>query len=152
MADTTVQRKAEAWIVEHELPRLYGQPFAERGMRLQWGGSFKFDAVSVDGKTIACVSTSCCYTATGRRGVGKFNKLRADALYLLHAVDVERCVMVFTDQGMLEHFAKEQRAGRFPPEKLIELRLAMLPDALAAELRVATGLASAEVSPRRDER
>lgn len=148
MADTTLQKRAEEWIVANELPRLYGQPFAKRGVRLAWGGSFEFDAVSVDGRTVVCISTSCCLTASGGLAKGTFQKIRSDALYLLSAQDAGRRVLAFTDEGMIGHFEKERRVGRFPSPNQIELLLVTLPEGLAAELRVAVRTASAEVSPK----
>jgi hypothetical protein len=117
-------------------------------VQLTWGGEFEFDAVSADGAVVVCVSTSCCKTASGRNAIGKYHKLKADALYLLHAVDAQRRGMVFTDAGMLAHFEKERSRGRFPPATVIELVAAKLPDDLACELREATRSASVEVSPR----
>jgi hypothetical protein len=149
MADTTIQGKVERWIVENELPRSFGgMPFSKRRVRLTWGGEFEFDAVSADGAVVASVTTSCCKTVSGRNAIGKYHKLKADALYLLHAVDATRRAMVFTDAGMLAHFEKERSRGRFPPEGAIELISASLPDDLACELRKATRSASLEVSPR----
>jgi hypothetical protein len=149
MADTSVQGKVERWIVEHDLPRSFGgRPFAKRKVHLTWGGEFEFDAVSADGTVVVCVSTSCCKTASGRNAIGKYHKLKADALYLLHTVGAERRAMVFTDAGMLAHFEKERARGRFPPATAIDLIAATLPDNLAGELREATRAASAEVSPR----
>jgi hypothetical protein len=149
MADTSVQGKVERWIVENELPRCFdGRRFSKRKVQLSWGGEFEFDAVSADGAVVACVSTSCCKTASGRNAIGKYHKLKADALYLLHTVDAERRAMVFTDAGMLAHFEKERSRGRFPPANAIELIPAKLPDDLACELREATRSASVEVSPR----
>lgn len=147
MADTRVQHKIERWIVDNELPRLYGERFSKRSVPLTWGGSFEFDAVSADGKIIACVSTSCWQTASGRNAIGKFHKIKADTLYLLHATATERMVLVFTDLGMMMHFEKERSRGRFPPATAIELRLIELPQTLADELRLATKVASVEVSP-----
>jgi len=87
MADTTVQGKVERWIVENELPRWFGaRPFSKRRMQLTWGGEFEFDAVSADGAVVVSVSTGCCKTVSGRNATGKYHKLKADALYLLHAV------------------------------------------------------------------
>lgn len=149
MADTTVQGKVERWIVENELPRSFGgRPFSKRRVPLTWGGEFEFDAVSADGTVVVCVSTSCCKTASGRNAIGKYHKLKADALYLLHTADATRRAMVFTDAGMLAHFEKERSRGRFPPANAIELIVAKLPNDLACELREATRTASAEVSPR----
>lgn len=123
MADSKVQHKVERWIVEHELPKVYGEPFAKRIVSLTWGGSFEFDAVSADAKVVACVSTSCCRTASGKNAIGKFHKIKADTLYLLHANATERLVLVFTDPGMVKHFEAERQRGRFPPATAIELRL-----------------------------
>jgi hypothetical protein len=84
MADTTVQGKIELWIVENELGQFFGgRTFSKRKVPLKWGGAFEFDAVSADGRVVVCVSTSCCRTASGRNAIGKFHKLKADALYLL---------------------------------------------------------------------
>jgi len=147
MADTRVQHRVERWIVDQELPRIYGEPFSKRSIQLTCGGTFQFDAVSADAKIVACVSTSCCQTASGRNAIGKFHKIKADTLYLLHATATERLVLVFTDPGMLAHFEKERTRGRFPPATVIELRLIELPQILADELRMATKVASVEVSP-----
>jgi hypothetical protein len=149
MADTTVQGRVERWIVENELPRSFGgTAFSKRRVQLTWGGEFEFDAVSADGAVVVSVSTSCCKTSTGRNAIGKYHKLKADALYLLHALNATRRAMVFTDAGMLAHFQKERSRGRFPPEGAIELISANLPDDLACELQEATRSASLELSPR----
>ena len=148
MADTSVHGKVERWIVANELPRLCGEQFSKGRVPLTWGGVFECDAVSSDSGTVACISTSCCRTATGRQAIGKFHKLRADALYLLHTSGTRRRILTFTDPGMLEHFEKERTRGRFPPQSAIELLLVDLPRDLAEELRVATSVASSEVSPR----
>lgn len=148
MADTTVQRKAETWVVREELPKIYGQPFSKEAVKLAWGGSFEFDAVSADRKTVACVSTSCSRTASGGLAYGKLNKIRADALYLLNAQGVERRLLVFTDKDMTKYFDQQRTRGRFPPDSLIEMLFIQLPDSLAAELNQARQVASAEVSPR----
>lgn len=147
MADTRVQRRVEEWIVERELPAIYGASFSKRTLSLSWGGVFEFDAVSADGKIVACISTSGCRTATGRNAVGKYHKIRADALYLLHAIHTTKLALPFTDPGMLAHFEKERARGRFPPADVIELRLVTLPATLAADLQLATRSASVEVSP-----
>jgi hypothetical protein len=148
MADTSVQGKVERWIVENELPRHFGgRRFSKRKIQLTWGGAFEFDAVSTDDDVVACVSTSCCRTATGRNAIGKFHKLKADALYLLNAT-AKRRAMIFTDSGMRDHFERERSRGRFPPASVIDLVLVTLPAELACELQAATRSASVEVSPR----
>jgi hypothetical protein len=148
MADTSVHGKVERWIVANELPRLCGEQFSRGRVPLTWGGVFECDAESSDSGIVACISTSCCRTATGRQAIGKFHKLRAGALYLLHTSGTRRRILAFTDPGMLEHFEKEPTRGRFPPQSAIELLLVDLPRDLAEELRVATSMASSEVSPR----
>ena len=127
MADTSVQREVEAWIVRNELPRLYAQPFAKRELTLAWGGVFEFDAVSENGRTAVCISTSPSRTASGNLAVGKIQKIKADTLYLLNAKSLEARVLMFTEKSMLEHFNKERRAGRFPSEPLLVLRFVELP-------------------------
>jgi hypothetical protein len=148
MADTSVQGKVERWIVENDLPRRFeDRTFTKRRVPLTWGGLFECDAVSTDGEVVVCVSTSCCRTARDRPAIGKFHKLKADAFYLLHTTDAKRRVMVFTDEGMLEHFTRERSRGRFPPANQIELVLVNLPTPIALELRQARRSASVEVSP-----
>lgn len=151
MADTSVHGKVERWIVANELPRLCGEQFSKGRVPLTWGGAFECDAVSSDSRTVACISTSCCRAATGRQAIGKFHKLKADALYLLHTAKTSRRLLVFTDLGMLERFEKERARGRLPPQSAIELLLVTLRGDLAEELRVATSVASFEVSPRDSE-
>jgi hypothetical protein len=148
MADTSVQREAESWVVGKRLPEMYGQAFSKARLPLAWGGSFEFDAVSANRRIVACVSTSGSRTSGGKLAVGKVLKIKADTLYLLSANDVQRRVLVFTDRTMLEHFEKERRSGRFPPTAEIELRFAELPNDLAARLLAARAVASAEVSPQ----
>jgi hypothetical protein len=147
VADTRAQGIVEAWVVAHLLPTQFRQSFTKRGIPLAWGGSFEFDAVSEDGKTIVCVSTSCCRTATGKSASGKYNKIRSDALYLLNAIGGQRRILAFTDRSMFDHFTGEQERGRFPAPAEIELVYVEIPAALAAALLEATQLASAEVSP-----
>jgi hypothetical protein len=146
MADTSVQREVEAWIVGEALPRIYDQHFRKERLRLTWGGEFEFDAVSADDQIAVCISTSHCMTASGKPGIGKQHKIRADVLYLLHA-GVKRCVLVFTDPAMMAHFEKARKAGRFPPASELEMQCVHLPDALAERLCRARGVASDEVSP-----
>ncbi|MBM3335560.1 hypothetical protein FJY63_12950 [Candidatus Sumerlaeota bacterium] len=148
MADTRIQREVESWVVREALRVAYRQAFAKGAAPLAWGGTFEFDAVSHDRTIVACVSTSVARTAGNKLAVGKIRKIKADALYLLSVADVKRRVLVFTDESMLRHFENERKAGRFPPETDIELRLVELPSSLAARLAEARAAASAEVTPR----
>jgi hypothetical protein len=77
MADTSVQHKAEAWIIEHGLPKLFpGISFVGKKLSLTWGGAFAFDAVSNDGTMVIAISTSAARTATGKLATAKFQKLK----------------------------------------------------------------------------
>ena len=146
MADTRAQGVAQTWVVEHGLAQRFpGVTFAERNVELVWGGVFKFDAVSRDGKIIGAVSTSSARTAGGRHAMAKFQKLKTDALYLLHVKNAECRVMVFTEADMLAYFEKETRSGRFPPE--IELLHVALPDEIQSMVLEARATASKETSP-----
>ena len=147
MADTSVQHKAEAWIVAHGMPiHFKGMSFTGRKMRLVWGGQFAFDAVSADGSIVASISTSAARTATKKLATAKFQKLKTDALYLLNLEKEARRVMVFTEESMFDYFKKAVTAGRFPPN--IELLHISLPIELHAEVVASRAIASNETSPK----
>jgi hypothetical protein len=146
MADTSVNHEAERWVVEVGLPaHLPGMKFAQRKMKLTWGGAFAFDAVSDDGSVVAAVSTSAAHTATGKLATAKYQKLKTDALYLLHLETSARKVMVFTEPCMKKYFENAAAAGRFPPS--IELVHIPLPHDLQARVITTRLRASAETSP-----
>jgi hypothetical protein len=146
MADTRAQHQAEQWVVQQGLASLFpGVSFAKRKVKLTWGGEFEFDAVSPDGKIVGAVSTSAARTASGKGAAAKYQKLKTDALYLLHAHEVERRVIVFTELAMLQYFEKQRELGRFPPE--IELRYIALPPDMHTLVSEARQVASRETSP-----
>lgn len=144
MADTSVQHEAESWVVNHGLPALFpGVTFA--GQKLKWGGYFAFDAVSQDQSIVGAISTSSARTATGKLATAKFQKLKTDALYLLHLEVAARRLMVFTEPSMHEYFKTAVAAGRFPPD--LELLFIALPPELHAKVLVSRDVASKETSP-----
>ena len=146
MADTTVQHKAEAWVIGHGLPELFpGVSFAGKKMKLIWGGSFAFDAVSEDESMVVAISTSAARTATGKLATAKLQKLKTDALYLLHLEAGARRLMVFTEKSMQEYFKKAVITGRFPPS--IELLHIPLPANLHVQVLASREVASNETSP-----
>lgn len=146
MADTSVQHKAEAWVIEHGLPKLFpGISFAGKKLKLTWGGAFAFDAVSNDGTMVIAISTSAARTATGKLATAKFQKLKTDALYLLHLENEARRLMAFTEESMYEYFKKSVATGRFPPE--IELLHIPLPVELHTQVLASRAVASKETSP-----
>lgn len=147
MANTSAQHIAEQWVVSQFLCNHFsGVKFVGRKLSLRWGGRFAFDAVSEDEKLVGLVSTSAAHTAGRKAATAKFQKLKADALYLLHVVGAERLFMIFTEESMLRHFEKEKKSGRFPPE--IELIHAPLPEQINAQVLSARKLASAETAPQ----
>lgn len=146
MANTSAQLAAEKWIASHELPaRFDGLAFEAKKLKLKWGGDFAFDAVSSDGEIVALISTSSARTASGKSATAKFQKLKADALYLLNAVGATQLLMIFTEETMQVHFEKERKAGRFPPE--IEFLHVNLPDEIRTRVLEARRIASAETTP-----
>jgi len=150
MADTSINHEAERWIVESGLPtHLQGKTFAPKKMRLTWGGAFAFDAVSQEGDVVVAVSTSAARTATGKLATAKYQKLKTDALYLLHLEAPARKVMVFTEPCMREYFAKAAIAGRFPPS--IELLYIPLPAELQERVVATRVRASEETSPAKSQ-
>jgi hypothetical protein len=146
MANTTAQLAAERWVVMHCLPELFkGVSFSGRVLQVKWGGKFAFDAVSNDGKIVGLISTSAAHTASGKSAIAKFQKIKADALYLLNVVGAVRLFMVFTEKSMLAHFEKEKTSGRFPLE--IEFLHVTLPEEIHAQVIEARRVASAETTP-----
>ncbi len=147
MANTSAQHSAEKWIVSHFLPAQFkGISFSVRKLTLKWGGQFAFDAVSEDGKIVGLISTSAAHTASGKAAIAKFHKLKADALYLLNVNGADQLLMVFTEDSMFNHFERQKKSGRFPPE--INFLLASLPEDIDALVHAARLIASTETSPQ----
>ena len=145
MADTRVQLEAEDWIRRNWLPQRFGRAFYRERIRLSSGGVHDFDAVSADGTIVASISTSSATTASGKPGVGKLTKIRADMLFLL-LTKAERRMIVLTERDMHQLFLREIEGGRVPSS--IEFLLAELPEELARKLQASRTLASREVSPQ----
>ena len=145
MADTRVQLEVEDWICQEWMSEKFGQEFSKESTKLTSGGVFEFDAVSEDYKIVAVISTSGARTATGKSAVGKIHKIRSDMFFLLLAADVERRIVVLTEQDMFSRWEKEEANGRVPQE--IEFCLAEIPSELRKRLQSARVQASNEVSP-----
>jgi len=127
------------------LPGIFDCQFCENELKLIWGGYFKFDAVSDDQQIVGNISTSAGRTARGKPAIGKYHKIKSDILYLLNVENANRRLLIFTEQSMLDYFAKEQNVGRLPSN--IELILVELPLDLRKQLEEARKIASKEVSP-----
>ena len=146
MADTSINHKAEQWIVKSGLPVLFpGRIFTPKKMKLTWGGHFAFDAVSEDETIVIAISTSAARTATGKLATAKYQKLKADALYLLNLQATTSKIMIFTEPCMRDYFLKAASAGRFP--STIELLHIALPAELQEKVIETRLRASAETSP-----
>ena len=147
MAKTHAQTACERWIRDVWLPENYAATFAERAVSLTTGGIFKFDAVSDDQQILVTISTSQAAMSSGKKGVGKLMKLRADMLMHNLATAATK-LMVFTEACMFESLRREQENGRAPHD--IEFVLVELPSELSLPLAAARELASREVRARKD--
>ena len=146
MADTSINHEAERWIVGTGLSAYFPDTkFTPVKLKLTWGGVFAFDAVSEDGKIVVAISTSAARTATGKLATAKYQKLKTDALYLLHLASAARTIMVFTEACMQAYFSKAAASGRFPTT--IELLHIALPPELQERVIATRVLASRETSP-----
>ena len=144
MADTRAHKLAEQWIADEWLPKRFAQPFSETQLRLSSGGSFKFDAVSEDGRIVANISTSAEKTVRGKHGTAKVQKIRSDIYFVLLAT-AETKLIVLSEPDMHTWWLKEAARGRVPAE--IEFLHAVLPDNLKAMLQASRRRASQEVTP-----
>jgi len=129
------------------LPVVYGMPFGNRKVQLNWGGRFDFDAVSQDGRIVGNISTSSATTASAKLATAKIQKIKCDTLYLLYAQGASERLLIFTELDMQRHFEKEVKNGRFP--KGVKLIYAPLPAILQREIEAARKVASDETSPKR---
>jgi hypothetical protein len=145
VADTRIQLEAEDWVRREWMRERFGVRFSRERVRLSSGGVFDADAVSEDARIVAAITTSGARTSSGRPGVGKMLKVRADMYFLLLA-ETERRIVVLTERDMLEQCKKEQAGGRVPTT--IEFVHAELPPELRARLGASRGVASRESGGR----
>lgn len=145
MADTRIQLEVEDWIRRNWLLAKFSQQFFRDRMTLSSGGVFDYDAVSADRKIVVLISTSSSITSSGKHGVGKLQKIRADMFFLLLTPNVERKIIVFSEKDMFEQCMVEIANGRAPKE--IEIMHAEIPDTLRMKLVESREKASREVRP-----
>ena len=67
MANTRVQSEVEEWVRSNWMPEHLGIESSRRDLVLASGGKCSFDAVSVDGKVVAMISTSSHLPTGGLR-------------------------------------------------------------------------------------
>ncbi|MYN67191.1 MAG: hypothetical protein F4X11_19520 [Acidobacteria bacterium] len=144
MADTSAQLTVEDWVRREWMRAQYGQPCSRERVRLTPGGVFDFDAVSADHRIVAVISTSGYKTATGRSGSGKMHKIRSD-IYFLLLTEVERKLVLLTEQDMYAQWEKEVEKGRVPDS--VEFVRVEIPEDLNRQLRDSRRAASREVTP-----
>ena len=144
MADTRVQLEVEDWVRRTWMRQVYGQDFYHERLPLTSGGVFDFDAVSADRRIVASISTSGATTASGKRAVGKLQKIRSD-MYFLLLVQTDQRLVVLTEKDMYDLCTSELNAGRV--HQSIEFLHVEIPEALAEHLRQSRKKASKEVSP-----
>ena len=127
------------------MPLQFNDSFFRERVRLSPGGQFDFDAVNVNKTIAAAISTSGARTASGKNAVGKMNKIYHD-LYFLLLSEVERKIMIFTEEDMYMKCLEVRELGRIPGN--IEFYLASIPDDLRIKLEKARLKASQEVTPQ----
>jgi hypothetical protein len=146
LADTRAQIEVQDWVRDTWLPNRFGKNFTQASLPLESGGQFRFTAVSDDQSIAAFISTSGSSTASGKKGVGKLQKIRADMLFL-RMTSVDKRLIVFTENDMYELCLQEKAIGRVSQD--IEFELAgPLPKELELRLTKARRDASDEVAPR----
>ena len=144
MADTSAQSMVEDWVRREWMRAQYGQPCSRKPVRLTSGGFFNFDAVGADHTIVAVISTSGYRTASGRSGSGKMHKIRSD-IYFLLLTEVERKLVLLTEEDMYAQWEKEVEKGRVPNS--VEFVRVEIPEALNRRLRDSRRTASDEVTP-----
>jgi len=101
------------------LAELFGTNFQEREMPIRWhgegSGSFRFDAVSDDGKIIAALS------AARNLKTGQRNKLMRDATFMWLVPNVQRRILAVVEVGVADALRAELCCGRLPPETEIHI-------------------------------
>lgn len=142
MADTTAIKKDIEPYMRDWLADLLGvSSLDERDVPLTGGGSFRFDAVTIDGTVAACFLSSRARTVNGKENTGGVRKALNDARYLgLISGDCRR-IMVFTDERFKDLI--ERRTERFNTEG-VEFLWCPLPQKLQIVLDVTLDNASRE--------
>lgn len=146
MADTSVQRKVEDWIVSTWAEPQFGAACYKRRLSLTSGGVFEFDLVCEEKDVVGTVSTSKLAIPSGKMGVGKVTKIRSD-IYFLLLVEADRRIVVLTEQDMFDWWKKEQIEKQRVPNN-IEFMLVGLPHELRTELEASRKRSSDEVRAR----
>jgi hypothetical protein len=93
--------------------------FRERKMPILWNGegtgSFEFDAVSANGRVVACLSTARTLNP------GQRHKLMRDATFMWLVPNVQRRILAVVETAVADALAAELRRGRLPPNTEIRI-------------------------------
>jgi hypothetical protein len=118
-----------------------GVDLQPRKMPIRWNGegngSFEFDAVSADGRIVACLSTA------GNLYPGQLRKLIMDAAFMWLVPDAQRQILGVVDEHVAEKLEALKRRGRLPPKT--EIVVLHLPGQMRADLESFRKLAAVEV-------
>lgn len=127
MADTSpIKKEIEPFVREWLSKRCDNVVLEERSVSLPSGGSYKFDAVSLDGLIIASVLCNRPRTRTGRENTGGVRKALAEIEHMKLLPKTVRKIMVFTDLQFCELI--KRRARRFGTEGIEMLVCNLTPE------------------------
>ena len=109
MANTSLLLTKVEPYVRDWLGRKFGKVFARRDLPLAGcEGEQSFDAVSEDGKVVACIRFSSGLTSGGKFPTGKRDAALRD-LYFLLLANAERKLLVLTDKEFFKLFSDRRR-------------------------------------------
>jgi hypothetical protein len=112
-----------------------------RKMPIRWNGegtgSFEFDAVSADGRIVACLSTA------GNLNPGQLRKLIMDAAFMWLVPGAQRQILGVVDDHVAKKLEAQKSRGRLPPKT--EIAVLNLPEQMRTELEGFRKLAAVEV-------
>ena len=112
MADTNkIKTEIEPFIRGWLKTRVGETTLEERSVAFPTGGSYKFDAVSRDGRFIGAILCNRARTRNGNENTGGVRKAIGEIEHLKLVGEQAKKYMVFTDQDFLELIRR--RAARF---------------------------------------
>jgi hypothetical protein len=118
-----------------------GIDLQQRKMPIRWNGegtgSFEFDAVSADGRIVACLSTA------GNLYPGQLRKLIMDAAFMWLVPDAQRNILAVVDHHVAKKLEALKNRGRLPPKT--EIVVLDLPAQMRVDLETFRKIAAVEV-------
>jgi hypothetical protein len=124
MANTKIENKAEEWIRQVALPKLFDQNFSQQSLLLKSGGQYKFDTVSDDTGVVAVISTDPGKTADGKQATDNLQKIRTTVFWAMNIDHLPKLILVLTEQSMIHLIKEEKKKDRFPKEiEVVKIKL-----------------------------